>query len=310
MNENMVTLVSVEKIWGMADHNSMPDMIFFQGRYYCTLRESISHADGSLGKIRVLTSIDGNKWESIALLSLPHVDLRDPMLSIMPDGRLLINMGGAFFHHEKLQKYLSCVSFSSHGDDWSDVIPIDLHNEWIWRLTWNKGIGYGMAYRLSDPNNRKKPWHLTLFSTQDALKYTSICDLRISRHPSEATVRFQSDDTMVALVRRRGLGWIGTSIAPYTSWKWFPTSYSFGGPNFIILPDGSMWAGSRLSYVNDEHRTILAKMGVKYYEPVLELPSGGDTSYPGMLYRDGILHMCYYSSHEGKTMIYLARIRL
>jgi hypothetical protein len=46
------------------------------------------------------------------------------------------------------------------------------------------------------------------------------------------------------------------------------------------------------------------------YEPVLELPSGGDTSYPGMVWHEGILWMSYYSSHEGKTSIYLARIRL
>jgi hypothetical protein len=46
------------------------------------------------------------------------------------------------------------------------------------------------------------------------------------------------------------------------------------------------------------------------YEPALQLPSGGDTSYPGMVWHEGILWMSYYSSHEGKTSIYLARIRL
>jgi hypothetical protein len=40
------------------------------------------------------------------------------------------------------------------------------------------------------------------------------------------------------------------------------------------------------------------------------MPSGGDSSYPGMVLHDGLLWMSYYSSHEGKSSIYLARIRL
>ena len=46
------------------------------------------------------------------------------------------------------------------------------------------------------------------------------------------------------------------------------------------------------------------------YEPVLTLPSGGDTSYAGMVWHDGLLWVSYYSSHEGKTAIYLARVKL
>lgn len=43
---------------------------------------------------------------------------------------------------------------------------------------------------------------------------------------------------------------------------------------------------------------------------MLKLPSGGDSSYPGMVMHNGLLWMSYYSSHEGKTSIYLAKIAL
>jgi len=43
---------------------------------------------------------------------------------------------------------------------------------------------------------------------------------------------------------------------------------------------------------------------------VIELPSGGDTSYPGLVIYDGKLWYSYYSSHEGKTSIYLVTIPL
>ncbi len=42
----------------------------------------------------------------------------------------------------------------------------------------------------------------------------------------------------------------------------------------------------------------------------LKLPSGGDTSYPGLVWHDGLLWVSYYSSHEGKSSIYLAKVRL
>ena len=46
------------------------------------------------------------------------------------------------------------------------------------------------------------------------------------------------------------------------------------------------------------------------YEPVLTFPSSGDNSYPGFVWHDGLLWMSYYSSHEGKTSIYLAKIKV
>ena len=44
--------------------------------------------------------------------------------------------------------------------------------------------------------------------------------------------------------------------------------------------------------------------------PALVLPSGGDTSYPGFVWWGDLLWVSYYSSHEGKASIYLARVRV
>ena len=45
-------------------------------------------------------------------------------------------------------------------------------------------------------------------------------------------------------------------------------------------------------------------------EPALTLTSGGDTSFPELVWHDGLLWMSYYSSHEGKSAIYLAKVKL
>ena len=42
----------------------------------------------------------------------------------------------------------------------------------------------------------------------------------------------------------------------------------------------------------------------------LTLPSGGDTSYAGLVWHDGLLWVSYYSSHEEKTAIYLAKVKV
>ena len=43
----------------------------------------------------------------------------------------------------------------------------------------------------------------------------------------------------------------------------------------------------------------------------ITFPSGGDTSYAGMVVHEGVLFVSYYSSHEeGATCVYLAKVAL
>jgi hypothetical protein len=155
-------------------------------------------------------------------------------------------------------------------------------------------------------------WTVTLLESADGLDFRSLCRLRVPGKPNESTIGFKDDGEAVAMVRREGgnrKGWIGRSRPPYNRWKWQETGHRFGGPNFIILPDGSMWAASRL-YREDGYGTAIARLDEHGYTPVLELPSGGDCGYPGLAWHAGLLWVSYYSTHEGKTGIYLARVKI
>ena len=80
----------VRMIWGRAPHNGFTDLARFRDRWFCVFREG--RLSGSPdGALRVLTSAEGAVWEPAALLVTPGVDLRDPKLSVTPDGRLLLN---------------------------------------------------------------------------------------------------------------------------------------------------------------------------------------------------------------------------
>jgi len=78
----------------------------------------------------------------------------------------------------------------------------------------------------------------------------------------------------------------------------------------IRLPNGT-WIGSGRFLKPKTHTAVfgLDVNGGRIGE-ALKLPSGGDTSYPGLLWRDGVLWLSYYSSHEGKTSIYLAGVKV
>lgn len=58
--------------------------------------------------------------------------------------------------------------------------------------------------------------------------------------------------------------------------------------------------------------TVVCELDVTKGElkPLLDLPSSGDSSYPGLVWHDNLLWVSYYSSHEGKSAIYLARVKL
>ena len=69
--------------------------------------------------------------------------------------------------------------------------------------------------------------------------------------------------------------------------------------NTVAVRQGAIW-----NYKGKE------KMVNGKLTEALKLPSGGDTSYAGLVWHDGLLWISYYSSHEGKTNIYLAKVRI
>ena len=131
--------------------------------------------------------------------------------------------------------------------------------------------------------------------------------------PGEHSLVFLEDDTCLCLLRRDAgtfTAQLGRSRPPYRAWTWRDLSVRVGGPHLIRLPDGRIVAGTRLH--EGGVRTALCRLDPEAatLNEILALPSGGDTSYPGFVRHDGVLWVSYYSSHEEKTCVYLARLRL
>ena len=297
-------IVSVKRIWDHAPHNAFTDLIRFRNIWWCVFREGKGHA-GDIGKVRVLVSKDAEKWESASLITRDKIDLRDPKLSIMPNGRLMLIMGGSFYDANNIYRSRTpYVSFSDSGLIWTHPEKLLAEDHWLWRVTWHKGYGYS----ISKMGNGRDPRRVMLYRTTDGRKWDWITEFRaIPAWPNEATIRFIKDE-MIVLLRRNKTAWIGSSQPPYIDWQWEDSGIQIGGPNFIQLPDGTLWAAGRRY---GEHPTqVLAHMTRNTYQPVITLPSGGDCSYPGLVWHKELLWMSYYSSHEGRASIYLAKIRI
>ncbi|TWT64433.1 exo-alpha-sialidase [Rubinisphaera italica] len=309
----------VRKIWDQANHNAFTGLVRFDDQFFCTFREGTGHVPGENGRdgeIRVLTSADGQQWKSFALISENEVDLRDPKLSVTPDGHLMLLIGGSYYEGTKILKREPRVCFLESGSQtFSTLTPIRMdpairtNFDWLWRVTWHENTGYGIMYQS---NQAGVKYGLHLVKTSDGISYENVKSFEIEDSPNEATLRFLDDGTMVMLLRRekgKALGIIGNAKAPYTEWTLKELDHRLGGPDFIVLENGKLIAGTRK--YQGPAKTILAEVDLQgHFKELIEFPSGGDTSYPGFVTYDGQLWMTYYSSHEGKTSIYLATIPL
>jgi hypothetical protein len=302
---NSAKLVRVQKIWDQGAHNAFTDLTRFQGKWFCVFREGTGHVSPD-GALRVITSTDGKTWESAALLTSPNSDLRDAKITVTPTGELMLS-GAEALHDQSVKSHQSLAWFSKDGREWSQKHDIGDPNFWLWRVTWHKAMAYGIGYGCGGEKS------IRLYSSKDGKTFDTLVERLFDvGYPNETSIVFDGD-TAYCLLRRDHKpdnGLLGESQPPYTQWNWKDLGQKIGGPHMIRLPDGRYVAAVRL--YDGTVRTSLVWIDPREgkMEEFLRLPSGGDTSYAGLVWHENLLWVSYYSSHEGKTCIYLAQVQL
>jgi hypothetical protein len=311
---------TVVKIWDRAPHNAFTDIVEHKGMYYCAFREGTGHIPGKDGtgdgEIRILVSDDGTNWKSLALLTKKGYDLRDAKLSVTPDGRLMVVMGGSIYEKAVFKGRETQVSFSDKKmQTFSEPQPVHIDasirsdTDWLWRVTWHRKTGYGVVYQT----HPEKEWTAYLIKTVDGIHYQPVAKLDVTGKPNEATVEILKTGEMRILIRREDgdrNGYLGHSRPPYQVWTWDDIGIRLGGPNIITLPNGKTVIGTRAYEGNTYYTSLFGLNEQGKAVHLLHLPSGNDNSYPGFLIKGDELWISYYSSHEDKSSIYLAKIPL
>lgn len=304
-------VIDTECIWDKAPHNAFTDLIRFNDSFYCAFREGSSHMSLD-GTIRILRSIDGKNWSSFQEIRWQGGDLRDPKLSITPSKQLLITAGIRLAVPSKILEKLLSVSWLIDKKELTGPYLCDTsYGTWRWGPTWHNDQVYSIGYAGRDLQG-------CLYQSVDGkdwLAHKAPFFPEAECFSNESSLVFSNSDVAYCLLRRDGQdanALLGQASPPYLNWKWTELELSIGGPKMIMLQNGSLVAAVRvINDAGDDARTVLYHIKPDGHLTLLcELVSGGDTSYAGMVEFNNHLWISYYSSHEEKSAIYFAKVKI
>jgi hypothetical protein len=296
--------VEVRKIWDAAPHSAFTDLARSGGQWLCVFREGAGHVSPD-GAVRVLASADGVRWDSAARLTMAGLDLRDPKLCVTPSGEWMLTAAAAHPDSSPV-RHQTHAWFSRDGRVWTDPVSIGEPNVWLWRVTWHRNVAYGVGYSTTQDRFTR------LYRSADGRQFEVVVPrLFDAGYANETSLGFEAGDTMLSLLRRDGAdgtAQVGWARPPYTHWTWRDLETRIGGPHWLRVP-GLPWLAAVRRY-EPHARTALAWVDPELgsLSECLALPSGGDTSYPGLVWHEDRLWVSYYSSHDGKSAIYLAEV--
>lgn len=300
-------------VCSVGSHNAFTDLCRFKKKLFCCFRQALNHvSDDGIIKIYSL-SLNGSVI-SKTTLRIANCDLRDPKVSITPDGKLmLIAYARSIQQGSVINPSKNLYWISTDGISWSGAKSFAQDNWWLWRVRWHNDQAYGFAYNRSanaidlykgDPR-RTFQKHLT---SALSLKHNNL------GYPNESDLIFK-DNMCYAIVRRDADSYsaqLGHSQFPYRKWQWLDLKFYLGGPVMTMLQDKVAIVAGRVIQQNKLMTAVfcLDLTSGKVINKLL-LPSAGDNSYPGMVLIDSTLYLSYYSSHiDNKSAIYLAKLSL
>ncbi|MBU3002114.1 hypothetical protein KO534_02010 [Paraglaciecola arctica] len=303
----------IKKVGYTAAHSAFTDLCEFNKQLFCCYREAENHVSAD-GVIRILTMDTQGKILNSNRITIPNVDLRDPKLTVTPDGQLLLI---AFARHVSAQKTMTetrnLTWLSQTGHSWSTAQEFADRGWWLWRVRWYNNLAYGFGY-----NKKQNALHFYSGNPRRSFHRHQPFALSLQKHqkgyPNESDLIFDQNKAY-ALVRRDADSYsaqLGLSSYPFKKWEWLDLGEYVGGPTMAKLDENTALVAGRI--VNQGQLvTGILKLNLSNgkLQELLILPSAGDNSYPGLLLKKDTLFVSYYSSHEdNKSCIYLANINI
>jgi len=315
-------------------HNSNTDLIYWQDAFWLIHASSPWHLGSPECKLVLWRSGDARDWEQITTFDADGNDIRDPTFAPI-NGRLylyvMINEG------VMATPFATSMTSSADGREWQPLREIEPKGWLFWRpKTFDGETWYCPAY-----------WHehgrSILLKSADGENWEEVSEIYEGAANDETAIEFLPDGRMISTARLEVTPdsifghpdagtMIGVAEPPYTEWKRTMSHVTrLDGPRLFPY-NGGVWAVGRH---NPEPRrfpsqpaSVAAKKRTSLYkvEPdrliwLSDLPSSGDTSYPGVVVKDSTAYVSYYSSPIERdwpwimgmmleSHIYMARIDL
>lgn len=301
-------------VWTVVDdgrHNAFTDLLYWRDRFWLAYVSSPSHFASKRSRIVILNSTDAKTWKRVAQLSGRGEDIRDPKLAIINDHLTLYALLNKRFDPEP---YKTIMSHSNDGMSWSSFQDLTPEGWLIGRpVTCDQETWFAPAHRIDRGT-------ASLFCSRDGVYWEMRGTIHTGDGADETAVQFSPDGQMLAVSRLEAGGGIfghpeaGTEIsrasAPYRSWTSLGRSritrldgpalvqhnaqvYAIGRRQLEVA--GPLrWQGSALG------RKRCAIFHVEQHTGELihltDLPSAGDTSYPGAVVMGGRMFISYYTN--------------
>lgn len=291
-------------------HNSNTDMIEWQGGLLLVHATSPWHLGSTRSRLVVRRSPDGRTWETLATLGVPGHDIRDPKLAII---------GGRLFLYALPNEGLTAtpthtvLATSDDARSFSPFEPVGPPGWLFWRPKTPDGgaAWYVPAY-----------WHehgaSILLRSTDGVAWQQVSRIHDGDGNDETAIEFLPDGRLLATARLevtpdriRGNADACTLLAvaepPFDSWQTTrsrvtrldgPVLFSHQGSVYAVARNqvGRRGPFTRLGGLLSRKRTALFRVEPDRLEHLADLPSSGDTSYAGVVLRDGHAFIDYYTS--------------
>lgn len=300
-------------------HNSNTDLILWKGSFFLIYASSPLHWGTSASKLVIKKSIDGELWETVTELNAPGEDIRDPKFAIINDKLFLYALKNAGII---AAPYTTVYSVSNDGETWEEWKDINYPGWLFWRPKTFDGLNWYMpAY-----------WHehggSALFKSTDGINWHKVSDIYHGDANDETAIEFLPDGRIICTARLEGLSaysifgditastLIAVSDHPYTNWTYSksyvtrldgPYLFSYSEKTYAIgrFEPESKGVFSQLGSFFCKKKTALFLLEEDQLVYLSDLPSAGDTSYVGLVMKDGLLYATYYSSDITKDFVWL-----
>ena len=307
-----VELKEVGKVEGSGeDHNAFTDLIRFRDDIYLTFRKSdIGHGVYPDSQVVVMKSEDeGKTWREIHRFSVPERDTRDPHFLIFKD-QLFIFSGTwdarpLIKNSFEMNDHVGVAVATKDGRTWTEPRMLEgTHGHYIWRAATDGNQAYLCARRVRDfvrTKSRAQRGQLTehaLLSSEDGWvwKYHAMVQ---PQYGNETAFLIDDDGSMLGIARTGGsTAQLVRAQPPFTKFSLLNLDRPIGGPLLAKWNQHYLIGGRNTLY--GKRVCALYWLADEQLFPMLELPSGGDCSYPGFVQLDDRRALVsYYSSHEG-----------
>ncbi len=316
-------LVWHAKAYGDGKHNAFTDLARWRDAYYLCFRHGASHLSMD-GEIRVMRSTDLKSWEPCGTLDTLGDD-RDPHFAVT-EKTLYVFFGVWDLAHATDNGVPGRGRLRSHfastedGEHWSKVQGIYEPDWWLWRVRTHEGAFYSVGYYLKWPTYPSG--EARLLKSDDALHWTQVSVINKDRIPDEADIRFHPDHSLELVVRTCDKAgdsmWLRSDPAQ-NQWLRKDLGVVIHCPVIAEWKDRCFVAGRGR---NDKgYNTGIWEMKGDTVQPLMTLPSGGDTAYPGMVIpvdaKDSdhpVFAVSWYSQHEraennpDEASVYVGRV--